>query len=48
MECIFDQFGGTQIFVISHERALDSFVTNVYTFTKRNHETSVHLEKMGG
>ena len=35
-----------QMIIISHERALDSFVTDIYTFKKSNHITKVERESM--
>ncbi|MBA7530794.1 hypothetical protein ES705_23005 [subsurface metagenome] len=46
MQEIFDSLNTSQMIIISHERALDSFVTDIYTFKKSNHITKVERESM--
>ena len=46
MQEIFNSLNTSQMIIISHERALDSFVTDVYTFKKSNHITKVERESM--
>ena len=41
MQDLFDSLNTRQLIVISHDRALDSFVTNILNFEKRNHITTV-------
>ena len=44
MQQIFDTLNTSQMIIISHERALDSFVTDVFHFEKKNHKTIVQRE----
>ena len=44
MQQIFDTLNTSQMIIISHERALDSFVTDVFHFEKKNHKTVVQRE----
>ena len=46
MQEIFNSLNTSQMIIISHERALDSFVTDIYTFKKRNHLTKVERESI--
>ncbi len=46
MQEIFNSLNTSQMIIISHERALDSFVTDIYTFKKTNHITKVERESM--
>ena len=46
MQEIFGNLNTAQMIIISHERALDSFVTDIYTFKKNNHITTVERESM--
>jgi len=46
MQEIFSNLNTAQMIIISHERALDSFVTDIYTFKKSNHVTKVERESM--
>ena len=46
MQEIFNSLNTSQMIIISHERALDSFVTDIYTFKKSNHLTKVQRESM--
>ena len=41
MQGIFTKLNMGQMIIISHERALDSFVTDIFEFKKDNHETAV-------
>ena len=45
MQEIFEKLDTTQMIIISHERNLDSFVTDIYNFTKEWHITHVKKEK---
>jgi exonuclease SbcC len=45
MQEIFDKINTEQLIIISHERSLDSFVTDIFTFTKENHKTKVKKEE---
>lgn len=45
MQQIFDTLNTSQMIIISHERALDSFVTDVFHFVKKNHKTVVQREE---
>ena len=45
MQQIFDTLNTSQMIIISHERALDSFVTDVFHFEKSNHKTVVQREE---
>ncbi len=40
MQEIFDKLDTRQMIIISHERTLDSFVTDIFNFKKVNHKTS--------
>jgi len=44
MQDIFNTLNTSQMIIISHERALDSFVTDIFTFKKSNHLTKVERE----
>ena len=44
MQTVFDKLDTPQIIIISHERTLDSFVTDIFNFKKVNHKTSVKKE----
>ncbi len=44
MQIVFERLGIPQIIIISHERNLDSFVSDIITFTKKNHETTIKME----
>jgi len=46
MQEIFNSLNTSQMIIISHERALDSFVTDIYTFKKSNHITKVERESL--
>ena len=46
MQELFDSLNTPQLIIISHDRALDSFVTDIYNFEKKNHETKVRREKI--
>ncbi len=44
MQEIFDTLNTAQMIIISHERSLDSFITDIFTFRKANHQTNVVKE----
>ena len=44
MQEIFDTLNTAQMIIISHERSLDSFITDIFTFKKSNHQTKVVKE----
>ncbi len=44
MQYLFDSLNTEQIIVISHDRALDSFVTDIFNFRKTNHITKITKE----
>ena len=44
MQEIFDTLNTAQMIIISHERTLDSFITDIFTFKKGNHQTKVVKE----
>ena len=44
MQDIFEKLNTAQMIIISHERNLDSFVTDIFNFTKENHITKVRKE----
>ena len=44
MQDIFERLDTNQMIIISHERTLDSFVTDIFNFTKMNHVTTVARE----
>lgn len=44
MQDVFDNLNVRQMIIISHERTLDSFVSDVFTFSKINHKTKVKNE----
>ncbi|MFW9823892.1 MAG: AAA family ATPase [Candidatus Thorarchaeota archaeon] len=44
MQSIFENLGTSQMIIISHERNLDSFVTDIFHFEKQNHVTKVTKE----
>ncbi len=41
MQDVFDSLDMKQMIIVSHERMLDSFVTDIYEFEKINHKTKV-------
>lgn len=41
MQEVFEKLNTRQMIIISHERTLDSFVTDIFTFKKENHQTKV-------
>ncbi|MEJ2249315.1 MAG: AAA family ATPase [Candidatus Lokiarchaeota archaeon] len=45
MQEIFDKINTEQMIIISHERSLDSFVTDIFNFKKENHKTKVVKEE---
>jgi exonuclease SbcC len=46
MQDVFEKLNTKQMIIISHERTLDSFVTDIYDFKKVNHETKITREKV--
>ncbi|MFX1591978.1 MAG: AAA family ATPase [Promethearchaeota archaeon] len=44
MQDIFEKLNTAQMIIISHERNLDSFVTDIFNFKKENHITKVSRE----
>ncbi len=46
MQEIFNSLNTSQTIIISHERTLDSFVTDIYTFKKSNHITKVERKSI--
>ncbi|TXT61815.1 MAG: hypothetical protein BAJALOKI2v1_10085 [Promethearchaeota archaeon] len=44
MQEIFEKLAIQQMIIISHDRNLDSFVTDIYKFNKQNHQTYVEKE----
>lgn len=44
MQDIFERLNTAQMIIISHDRNLDSFVTDIFNFTKENHITKVKKE----
>ena len=44
MQEIFDTLNTAQMIIISHERSLDSFITDIFTFKKTNHQTKAVKE----
>jgi exonuclease SbcC len=44
MQVVFERLGMHQMIIISHERTLDSFVDETFTFSKTNHETKIKKE----
>ena len=44
MQEIFEKLNTAQMIIISHERNLDSFVTDIFNFEKENHITKVKKE----
>jgi len=44
MQDIFEKLNTAQMIIISHERNLDSFVTDIFNFKKENHITNVKKE----
>ncbi len=44
MQEILEKLNTAQMIIISHERNLDSFVTDIFNFTKENHITKVRKE----
>ncbi|MHA2246069.1 MAG: AAA family ATPase [Candidatus Hodarchaeales archaeon] len=45
MQDIFERLDTKQMIIISHERTLDSFVTDIFNFAKQNHVTKVTREE---
>ncbi len=45
MQPIFEKLNTSQMIIISHERNLDSFVTDIFHFEKENHVTRVTKER---
>lgn len=45
MQEVFEKLNMKQMIIISHERTLDSFVTDIYNFKKTNHQTKVIQEE---
>ncbi len=46
MQPIFEKLNTSQMIIISHERNLDSFVTDIFNFKKENHITRVTKESI--
>ncbi|MFX0029025.1 MAG: hypothetical protein ACFE8B_07440, partial [Candidatus Hermodarchaeota archaeon] len=46
MQSIFENLNTSQMIIISHERNLDSFVTDIFQFQKENHSTRVKKESI--
>ena len=46
MQPIFEKLNTSQMIIISHERNLDSFVTDIFNFNKENHITRVTKESI--
>ncbi|MFW9940578.1 MAG: SbcC/MukB-like Walker B domain-containing protein, partial [Candidatus Thorarchaeota archaeon] len=46
MQSIFEKLNTSQMIIISHERNLDSFVTDIFNFNKINHITRVTKERI--
>jgi exonuclease SbcC len=46
MQDILGRLDIEQMIIISHERTLDSFVTDIYNFEKVNHKTKIHSERL--
>ncbi|MFX1323631.1 MAG: hypothetical protein ACFE8N_01650 [Promethearchaeota archaeon] len=46
MQSIFEKLNTSQMIIISHERNLDSFVTDIYHFEKENHITKISKENI--
>ena len=44
MQDIFEKLNTAQMIIISHDRNLDSFVTDIFNFKKENHVTKVKRE----
>ncbi|MFX1574822.1 MAG: AAA family ATPase [Promethearchaeota archaeon] len=44
MQSVFEKLNTSQMIIISHERNLDSFVTDIFHFKKENHITKVNKE----
>jgi len=44
MQEIFDNLNTAQMIIISHEKTLDSFITDIFMFKKGNHQTNVVKE----
>jgi exonuclease SbcC len=45
MQEIFEKLDMRQLIIISHDRGLDSFVTDIYNFTKSHHKTKIVHEE---
>ena len=43
MQGIFNKLNMAQTIIISHERTLDSFVTDIFEFKKYNHATTIRM-----
>lgn len=46
MQEVFEKLDTSQMFIISHERNLDSFVTDIFNFKKERHQTKVIQEQI--
>ncbi|MFX1497169.1 MAG: AAA family ATPase [Promethearchaeota archaeon] len=46
MQEVFEKLATSQMFIISHDRNLDSFVTDIFNFTKERHQTRVTQEQV--
>jgi len=46
MQEIFEKLNMRQLIIISHDRGLDSFVTDIYNFTKSHHKTQIVHEEI--
>lgn len=46
MQDVFDNLNMGQLIVISHERTLDSFVSDIFNFNKVNHKTNIKKEQL--
>ncbi|MFX0031842.1 MAG: AAA family ATPase [Candidatus Hodarchaeota archaeon] len=46
MQEVFEKLNTSQMFIISHDRNLDSFVTDIFNFKKERHQTKVTKEQV--
>lgn len=46
MQEVFEKLDTSQMFIISHDRNLDSFVTDIFNFKKERHQTKVTPEQV--
>ncbi|MFX1354438.1 MAG: AAA family ATPase [Promethearchaeota archaeon] len=46
MQEVFEKLNTSQMFIISHDRNLDSFVTDIFNFKKDRHQTKVTKEQV--